>query len=166
MSKQLHVPVRAEGPADLTVQIDAVHGYEYRRVLQDRVHAERAGREQHQQELARALEVPDEPLAGLPGNDAFDDLVDAVDLLVASDDLDPLLALTVSVTTERDSPSDVPQSRTAVLRDGRGNPLATATRYVLDEFLAFVSRFGWDHLWTQAGPENSTFRQLLLRRAL
>lgn len=72
--------------------------------------------------------------------------------------------VTVSVTTERDSPSDVPQSRTAIFKDGRGNPLATSTRYVLDEFLAFVSRFGWDHVWTQAGPESSTFRQLLLRR--
>ena len=62
--------------------------------------AELACGKEHQQRLARALEVPDQALAGLARDNALDDLVDAVDLLIAGDDLDALLALVRGVRRE------------------------------------------------------------------
>ena len=50
------------------------------------------GREQHQQRLPRALEVPDEALLRVPGHNALDYLVRCFVLLVSRNDLDaPLL---------------------------------------------------------------------------
>ena len=46
------------------------------------------GGEHHQQRLARALEVPDEALAWLAGDDPLNDVVCGLVLLVAGDDLD------------------------------------------------------------------------------
>ena len=51
------------------------------------------GGEQHQQRLAGALEVPDQPLLGMAGDDPIDDAVRCLHLLVAGDDLGAPLAL-------------------------------------------------------------------------
>ena len=59
-----------------------------------------AGGEEHQQRLARTLEVPDQALLRVAGDYAFDQLVRALVLLVAGDDLDPLLALVGGVGGE------------------------------------------------------------------
>ena len=61
--------------------------------LQRRMQAQLLRGEDHQQRLARALEVPDQALLGLAGDDALDDLVRRLVLLVAGDDLDPALLL-------------------------------------------------------------------------
>ena len=74
------------------VEVDAVHHDHHRRVLQRRVQPQLLRGEEHQQRLAGSLEVPDEALLRVAGDDALDDLVRGLVLLVAGDDLDaPLL---------------------------------------------------------------------------
>src|SRR5690606_16952745 len=58
-----------------------------------RIQPQLARREQHQEGLARALEVPQEAFARRPSHNSRDDLVDPLHLLVAGDDLDAVLAL-------------------------------------------------------------------------
>ncbi len=82
-----------EGARDLAVEVDPVDDDHHGRVLERRVQAQLPGREEHQQRLARALEVPDQALLRVAGDDALDDLVRALVLLVAGDDLDPALLL-------------------------------------------------------------------------
>ena len=82
-----------EGGADLGVQVDAVHHDQHGRVVQGSLQAQLLGGEDHQQRLARALEVPDQALAGIAGQHALDDLVGAIVLLVAADDLEPAFFL-------------------------------------------------------------------------
>ena len=82
-----------EGAGDLAVEVDPVHHDQHRGVLQRRVQPQLARGEQHQQRFARPLEMPDQPLARLARHDPRDDLVDAVHLLIAGDDLDAVLAL-------------------------------------------------------------------------
>ena len=65
-----------------------------------RVEAQLPGGEEHQQRLARALEVPDQALLGVPSHHALDDLVRAIVLLVAGDDLDAALLLVGGVGGE------------------------------------------------------------------
>ena len=69
------------------IEVDAVDHDDHRRVPERRVQAQLARREQHQQRLAGALEVPDETLLGVAGDDALDDAVRRLDLLVTGDDL-------------------------------------------------------------------------------
>ena len=59
--------------------------------------AQLARREEHQQRLARPLKMPDQALLWMSGHYAFDDLVHAVVLLVAGDDLDAALLLVCGV---------------------------------------------------------------------
>ena len=73
---------------DLGVEIDPVHHDQHRGVLQRRMQPQLLRGEDHQQRLARPLEVPDQPLLRPPGDDPLDDLVGALVLLVAADDLD------------------------------------------------------------------------------
>ncbi len=53
-----------EGGADLGVQVDAVDHDQHGGVAQGRLQAQLLGGEDHQQRLARALEVPDQALCG------------------------------------------------------------------------------------------------------
>ena len=89
-----------EGAGDLGVEVNAVDHDHHGRVLERRMQAQLAGRKEHQQRLARALEVPDQALLRVPGHDALDDLVGALVLLVAGDDLDPALLLVRGVGGE------------------------------------------------------------------
>ncbi len=81
---------------------------------------------------------------------------------------EPLVNVTVSGS--RNPHSDVPSSRTAVFSTPFGGPndkditLATSTRYVAGEFIAYARRFGWRHLGTAKSSEDSTYNQLLLQR--
>jgi len=69
-----------------------------------------------------------------------------------------------------DNYSNVPSSQTAIFstpspaEEESTTVLAFSTRYVLEDFLAYACGFGWEHLGTTVAPQNSTFRQLLLRR--
>ena len=76
-----------EGGADLGVQVDAVDDDQHGGIAQGGLQAQLLGGKDHQQGFARALEMPDQPLARVAGQHALDDLVGAVVLLVAADDL-------------------------------------------------------------------------------
>ncbi len=71
----------------------------------------------------------------------------------------------VQITFREAINRDVPDSWIAEFRarcDGQ-EVVVTSTRYLLDEFLKYASKRGWEHLHTVAASE-STFRQVLLRR--
>ncbi len=75
-----------KGGADLGVQVEAVDHDQDGGVAQGGLQAHLLGGEDHQQGLARALEVPDESFAGGTGQHALHDHVAAFVLLVAADD--------------------------------------------------------------------------------
>ena len=77
-----------ERGGDLRVEVDAVHHDDHRGVAQLRVHPQLLRGEDHQQRLAAALEMPDQPLLRVALHHALDDLVRGEILLVAADDLD------------------------------------------------------------------------------
>ena len=64
-----------EGARDLAVEVDPVDHDQHGRILERRVQPQLARGEEHQQRLARALEVPDQALLRVAGDDALDDLV-------------------------------------------------------------------------------------------
>ena len=80
---------------DLRVEVHAVDDDQHRRAAELRVQAQLLGPEDHQQALARALKMPDQPSLDPPGHHALDDLVRRLVLLVPGDDLD-LAVLPVS----------------------------------------------------------------------
>ena len=91
---------------------------------------------------------------------------------VGLDGEEPVVKVTVQAYVDAASfnRSNVPNSRTAVFSSPLpGKPdltiLAYSTRYVLEDFLAYARQFGWECLGTTPAPSESTFRQLLLRRA-
>lgn len=84
---------RVESAGYLRVEVDPVDHDDHRRVSQRRMQPQLAGREQHQERLAGTLEVPDQALLGVAGDDPFDNAVRRLDLLVTCDDLGSPLPL-------------------------------------------------------------------------
>ena len=91
---------RVESAGDLRIEVDPVDHDDYRRVPERRMQSQLARREQHQQRLAGALEVPDQALLRMAGDHPLDDAVRRLDLLVARDHLRAPLALAGGVRSE------------------------------------------------------------------
>ena len=89
-----------EGARDLAVEVDPVHHDHHCGILQGRMEPQLPRCEEHQEGLAGSLEVPDEPLLRVAGDDALDDLVRGLVLLMAGDDLDTALLLVRGVRGE------------------------------------------------------------------
>ena len=84
---------RVESAGYLRVEVDPVDHDDHRRVSQRWMQPQLARREQHQQRLAGTLEVPDQALLGVAGDDPLDNAVRRLDLLVTCDDLGSPLPL-------------------------------------------------------------------------
>jgi len=90
---------------------------------------------------------------------------------VGSNTVDPVVNVTVTGHHQDNPHSDVANTRTAVFStpvfhngQERESTLATSTRYVSEDFIAYARRFGWDHLGTARASSESTFQQLLFQR--
>ena len=84
---------RVESAGYLRVEVDPVDHDDHRRVSQRRMQPQLARREQHQERLAGTLEVPDQALLGVAGDDPLDNAVRRLNLLVTCDDLGSPLPL-------------------------------------------------------------------------
>ena len=72
--------------ADLGVEVNPIDDDQHGGVVQGRVEAQFLGGKDHQQAFARTLKMPDQSLFGLAGQDALDNGVGGLVLLVAADD--------------------------------------------------------------------------------
>ena len=82
-----------EGGGDLCVQVDAVHHNQYGGIAQFRVHPQFQRGKDHQQRLAAALKMPNQPLFRISCHHAVHDLVGGEILLVTADELDAAVFL-------------------------------------------------------------------------